>query len=118
MAEAHQAVGFSFQITHEGIDVNFDREVLKLVWSSGLRSWKKRMGRFKNSVKAGVYPAPLSSWLLTFAINFALFLLGIDIWGLTKYFSRYFSDGHLLLGYVRYQDVMGCAVSSTTSWPV
>jgi carnitine O-palmitoyltransferase 1 len=47
MAEAHSAVAFSFSITHEGWDVNFDREVLHLVWASGIRSWKKRLARFK-----------------------------------------------------------------------
>lgn len=47
MAEAHQAVAFSFAITHEGWDVNFDREVLHLVWQSGIRSWKKRLARFQ-----------------------------------------------------------------------
>jgi hypothetical protein len=46
MAEAHAAVAFSFFITHEGWDINFDREVLNLVWQSGIRSWKKRCFRF------------------------------------------------------------------------
>lgn len=46
MAEAHVAVAFSFQITHEGVNINYDREVLNLVWNSGLRSWKKRLARF------------------------------------------------------------------------
>lgn len=45
MAEAHSAVAFSFSITHEGWDVNFDREVLNLIWQSGVRSWKKRVAR-------------------------------------------------------------------------
>ncbi|XP_074028252.1 carnitine O-palmitoyltransferase whd isoform X2 [Leptinotarsa decemlineata] len=56
MAEAHSAVAFSFAITHEGWDVNFDREVLNLVWQSGIRSWKKRLARFQNSIHNGVYP--------------------------------------------------------------
>lgn len=47
MAEAHSAVAFSFAITHEGVDVNFDREVLHLVWRSGIRSWKKRLARMQ-----------------------------------------------------------------------
>lgn len=51
MAEAHSAVAFSFSITHEGWDVNFDREVLHLVWSSGIRSWKKRLWRFQVSLQ-------------------------------------------------------------------
>lgn len=49
MAEAHSAVAFSFAVTHEGWDVNFDREVLRLVIASGLRSWKKRFLRFQVS---------------------------------------------------------------------
>ncbi|CAG9856114.1 unnamed protein product [Phyllotreta striolata] len=56
MAEAHSAVAFSFAITHEGLNVNFDREVLHLVWQSGIRSWKKRVARFQNSIHNGVYP--------------------------------------------------------------
>lgn len=47
MAEAHQAVAFSFSITHEGWDINYDREVLNLVFDSGIRSWKKRIGRLR-----------------------------------------------------------------------
>lgn len=50
MAEAHQAVAFSFAITHDGWDINYDREVLDLVWDSGIRSWKKRIARFRVSL--------------------------------------------------------------------
>lgn len=65
MAEAHQAVAFSFSITHEGWNVNYDREVLNLVWGSGVRSWKKRVARLKSGVRNGVYPAHLESlWVL------------------------------------------------------
>lgn len=65
MAEAHQAVAFSFSITHEGWNVNYDREVLNLVFDSGVRSWKKRIARLKSGVRNGVYPAHLESlWVL------------------------------------------------------
>lgn len=47
MAEAKNAVAFSFSITHEGWDINYDREVLNLVWDSGIRSSKKRIARFR-----------------------------------------------------------------------
>ena len=50
MAEAHSAVAFSFSITHEGFDINYDQEVLNLVWNSGVRGWKKRLARFRVSV--------------------------------------------------------------------
>ncbi|KAI4470727.1 carnitine o-acyltransferase [Holotrichia oblita] len=46
MAEAHQAVAFPFVITNDRWNVNVDREVLKLVWRSGLRSWKRQLARF------------------------------------------------------------------------
>ncbi|KAJ3660927.1 hypothetical protein Zmor_005353 [Zophobas morio] len=65
MAEAHSAVAFSFSITHEGWDVNFDREVLHLVWQSGIRSWKKRLARFQVGIILGLFMQPTSQ------INFA-----------------------------------------------
>ncbi|CAH0546637.1 unnamed protein product [Brassicogethes aeneus] len=70
MAEAHQAVAFSFAITHEGWDVNFDREVLDLVWQSGIRSWKKRLARLQNNIHNGVYPGHWASlWVLTSVVS-------------------------------------------------
>ncbi|XP_078041782.1 carnitine O-palmitoyltransferase whd isoform X2 [Augochlora pura] len=75
MAEAHAAVAFSFSITHEGWDVNFDREVLHLVWQSGVRSWKKRLFRFLNNLKSGVYPASLRSlWITTMLVTVIHFM--------------------------------------------
>ncbi|XP_058806028.1 carnitine O-palmitoyltransferase 1, liver isoform isoform X2 [Phymastichus coffea] len=79
MAEAHSAVAFSFSITHEGWDVNFDREVLNLVWQSGLRSWKKRFFRFQNNIKSGVYPASLHSLWLTVIVVAAIHFAGYKI---------------------------------------
>ncbi|XP_017892368.1 carnitine O-palmitoyltransferase 1, liver isoform isoform X2 [Ceratina calcarata] len=87
MAEAHSAVAFSFSITHEGWDVNFDREVLHLVWESGIRSWKKRFFRFVNNLRSGVYPASLESLWLTIAvvtaIHFAGYKVPYDLVGIT-----------------------------------
>ena len=79
MAEAHAAVAFSFSITHEGWDVNFDREVLHLVWQSGLRSWKKRFFRFHNNLRSGVYPASLESLWLTIAVVTAVHFAGYKV---------------------------------------
>lgn len=72
MAEAHSAVAFSFSITHEGWHLNYDREVLHLVWQSGIRSWKKRLARFRTGVRNGVYPAHLQSLWLVIAVAIAL----------------------------------------------
>lgn len=51
MAEAHQAVAFSFAITHEGVHINYDTEVLNIVWLSGIRSYKKRFFGFLVSLQ-------------------------------------------------------------------
>ncbi|KAJ3583635.1 hypothetical protein NHX12_016325 [Muraenolepis orangiensis] len=63
MAEAHQAVAFQFTITPEGIDLQLSYLALHQIYRSGLRSWKKRVSRWRNRVIKGVYPASPSSWL-------------------------------------------------------
>uniref|UniRef100_A0A4D5RA50 carnitine O-palmitoyltransferase n=1 Tax=Scolopendra viridis TaxID=118503 RepID=A0A4D5RA50_SCOVI len=95
MAEAHSAVAFSFTVSHEGVHVNFDHEVLCLVWDSGIRSWRKRLQRFRNNVKNGVYPASLQSLFITITIITGLTLAGIDVSSgkiacLQQHFFRYF----------------------------
>nr|XP_056719890.1 carnitine O-palmitoyltransferase 1, brain isoform [Euleptes europaea] len=63
MAEAHQAVAFQFTISPEGFDLQLSHEALKQVYLSGLRSWKKKINKLRNSFVTGVYPASPSSWL-------------------------------------------------------
>lgn len=89
MAEAHQAVAFNLAITHEGVHINYDEEVLKLVFQSGLRSYRKRFARFvvcnvvfirglkmtkshlfQNNFKTHVYPS---------SVEFLLCILGLVI---------------------------------------
>lgn len=79
MAEAHSAVAFSFTVTPEGVDVSVNHEALKAVWYSGLRSWKKRIGRMKNGFVNGVYPASPVHWFVTLAVVLGCSLLGIDV---------------------------------------
>ncbi|XP_037788959.1 carnitine O-palmitoyltransferase 1, liver isoform-like [Penaeus monodon] len=74
MAEAHSAVAFSFAITHEGVHVNYDREVLHVIWHSGVRSWRRSIRRVVNSVRCGVFPATLSSLALTITGYNAMYL--------------------------------------------
>ncbi|RWS21794.1 Carnitine O-palmitoyltransferase 1: muscle-like isoform [Leptotrombidium deliense] len=79
MAEAHQAVAFSFQITHEGVQFNYDWEVFSLVWSSGLRSYRKRLARFLNNIRNGVYPSSKEYLFSILTIVIVChFLLGVD----------------------------------------
>ncbi|XP_030053832.1 palmitoyl thioesterase CPT1C isoform X1 [Microcaecilia unicolor] len=78
MAEAHQAVAFQFTVTPEGIDLQLSHEALKQVYLSGLRSWKKKFARFKNSVITGVYPASPSSWLFVVITIIAAMYTRVD----------------------------------------
>lgn len=78
MAEAHQAVAFSFTVTHEGVNINYDREVLLLVWQSGLRSWKKRVARFLTNLYNGVYPSSYRSLYFLLSVVTGLSLLEQD----------------------------------------
>ncbi|XP_060748010.1 carnitine O-palmitoyltransferase 1, liver isoform [Tachysurus vachellii] len=71
MAEAHQAVAFQFTITPEGFDLQLSRQALNQIYTSGLRSWKKRISRVKNLVLKGVYPASPSSWLFVTVVTLA-----------------------------------------------
>lgn len=65
MAEAHQAVAFQFTVTPEGVDFQLSREVLKQIYLSGVRSWKKRLIRIKvGAGRPGLYlPAGAESSL-------------------------------------------------------
>lgn len=47
-----------------GVHINYDYEVLRLVWQSGVRSWNKRLARFLNNFHNGIYPSSVE-FLLT-----------------------------------------------------
>ncbi|XP_013061441.2 carnitine O-palmitoyltransferase 1, liver isoform-like isoform X2 [Biomphalaria glabrata] len=78
MAEAHSAVAFSFTVTPDGYDVRINHEALKAVWESGVVSWKKRIGKLKNNIHNGVFPASLYSWLIVVTIVLAVQLVSYD----------------------------------------
>lgn len=47
MAEAHNVAGLSFSLTHDGISVSYDQELLRDIWHKFSRAYKKRAYRFK-----------------------------------------------------------------------
>lgn len=47
MAEAHSVAALSVSLTHDGISVSYDQELLCEIWHSFLRAYKKRIARFK-----------------------------------------------------------------------
>ncbi|XP_045148564.1 carnitine O-palmitoyltransferase 1, brain isoform [Echinops telfairi] len=52
MAEAHQAVGFRLSLTSDGAEVDLSAPVLQEIYLSGLRSWKRRLSRFRDFSRA------------------------------------------------------------------
>lgn len=66
MAEAHQAVGFQFSVTQEGVDVRLSHQALTEIYLSGVRSWRKRLVRLK-------VPPPFTLaciWCFLFIVQF------------------------------------------------
>lgn len=74
MAEAHQGVGFNFSITHEGVHVNYDTEVLGLVYQSGVRSYKKRFARFIVSIHHHwIFVSRSTSWSWSYMLDNSIY---------------------------------------------
>ena len=57
MAEAHSATAFNFSISHDGVSVSYDQELLRNIWHSVTHSYKRRLGSFKNNFHNNIYPA-------------------------------------------------------------
>ena len=47
MAEAHEAVAFSFKVTEEGVDINFNKEALSALYYATKKSFKRGLARIK-----------------------------------------------------------------------
>ncbi|XP_067951090.1 carnitine O-palmitoyltransferase 1, liver isoform-like isoform X2 [Watersipora subatra] len=94
MAEAHSAVAFSFNVTHEGVDVRYNHEALRAVWFSGLHSWKLRFIRFKNRCVNILYPAPPASLFLLTALVMGLQLYSEQdlSYGMIEFFTGFFPE--------------------------
>ncbi|VDO99948.1 unnamed protein product, partial [Heligmosomoides polygyrus] len=48
---------FCFTVTHDGVSVSYDQELLHDIWHAFQRGYKRRIGRFKNNFMAGMFPA-------------------------------------------------------------
>ncbi|KAL5009437.1 hypothetical protein ScPMuIL_011742 [Solemya velum] len=115
MAEAHSAVAFSFSVSPDGVNVNLDHEALWQVWHSGLRSWKKRIGRFKNRMKNGIYPSTPVSWLIVTSLLTGLHIGGVDIsLGLIDFIQEHSPIVKSLPDIVG--EASSCLIFSTTCW--
>uniref|UniRef100_A0A669CGF7 carnitine O-palmitoyltransferase n=1 Tax=Oreochromis niloticus TaxID=8128 RepID=A0A669CGF7_ORENI len=112
MAEAHQAVAFQFTITPEGIDLQLSYQALNQIYLSGVRSWKKRVSRVRNSLIKGVYPASPSSWLfVAIGILATMYMQSDPSMGLITKIQQ-----HLPLRYTTGQTMVSALVFSTLLW--
>jgi hypothetical protein len=86
MAEARLGVGFRFSVTHDGhVNIDYDREMLGLVYSAGKRAWIKRTWRFLNTLRNGLFPVGPEVIAGNVVLLTGLHLAGVDItFGLTK----------------------------------
>ncbi|CAG0917156.1 unnamed protein product [Notodromas monacha] len=73
------------------------------------------VARFKNSVRAGVYPAPLSSWVLTFAVTCGLSAVGVDFFGFI-HFLMSLSPLNLHLFGLPLAWLVSCSIVATLWW--
>ncbi|GAU97629.1 hypothetical protein RvY_08895 [Ramazzottius varieornatus] len=61
MAEAKLAVAFSFNVSHEGVTLDYDKELVKELMHTAKRSWRYRFIRFWNNIKNVVFPFTMPS---------------------------------------------------------
>ncbi|XP_055335542.1 carnitine O-palmitoyltransferase 1, liver isoform-like [Paramacrobiotus metropolitanus] len=72
MAEAHLAVAFQFNVTHEGVRVDYDQDLVREILHTYGRSWRYRLVRFLNNIKNVVFPFTLSSATAVIVLTSAL----------------------------------------------
>jgi len=74
----HVPEALTLRLTSEGCDVSVNTRAFRAVWKSGVLSLKKRVGRFKNSIHNGVYPATINSWLCVVTVVLGVEMAGFD----------------------------------------
>ncbi|CAF0838513.1 unnamed protein product [Adineta ricciae] len=97
MAEAHEAVAFSFTVGPEGFNVDVSYDVFKALIYAGLRSWKLRYRRTLNSLYNSLYPGHPLRGIACCGIVSVLYFKGHDPsfnaidWLDEHIFQRYFA---------------------------
>lgn len=99
MAEAHSAAALSFSLTHDGVSVSYDQELLRDFWHGYVRGIKRRMGRFNNHFRAGMFPANPLTLAVVVGLISVFSAIGIDVsFGVVPFLQNYvlyyvFGDG-------------------------
>ncbi|CAJ0959804.1 unnamed protein product, partial [Mesorhabditis belari] len=91
MAEARSAAALSFQVTHDGVSVSYDQELLRDIWHAFSRQYKRRTGRFKNNFLAGTFPANGFTFALVVAAISIFSVFRRDLsFGIVPFIQTYF----------------------------
>ncbi|PAV83770.1 hypothetical protein WR25_24908 [Diploscapter pachys] len=106
MAEARSAAAISFAVTHDGVSVSYDQELLRDIWHTFQRSYKKRYARFLNDFKTGMFPAnPITFSLVVVAIAiFSVFHQDVSF-GIVPFIQHY------ILHYIVGDGILGQTIS-------
>uniref|UniRef100_A0A7E4VSQ6 carnitine O-palmitoyltransferase n=1 Tax=Panagrellus redivivus TaxID=6233 RepID=A0A7E4VSQ6_PANRE len=90
MAEAHSISALSLSLTHDGISVSYDQELLRDIWHAFSRGYKRRIAHFKNDFTAGIFPANLQSLLFVNIVSIIMAFLNLDnTLGIAAFFRNY-----------------------------
>ncbi|CAD6196680.1 unnamed protein product [Caenorhabditis auriculariae] len=115
MAEARSAAALSFAVTHDGVSVSYDQELLRDIWHAFQRGYKRRIGRFKNDFMAGMFPANSLTFSLVVSAIAIFSVLKRDLsFGIVPFLQHYilhyiFGDGLVGLG-------LSCLVAGALVW--
>ncbi|KAI6172014.1 Carnitine O-palmitoyltransferase [Aphelenchoides besseyi] len=115
MAEARSVAALSISLTHDGISVSFDQELLRDIWHAFSRGYKKRFARFKNDFLAGIFPANLTSLIFVLVLTSILYFFKKDVtYGLADFFRYYIF--YFLFGETLVSQSLGVAIAGTILW--
>lgn len=116
MAEAHQAVAFTF-VYHQDhtYDFSINFEALHIIWLAAVRSWKKRSARFFTHCKNGFFPSSTNFLIGIYALIVGLRLYcNFDTFGIMQSLELYPPIRSYKQPYTRL--LLSCLVYSIAIW--
>lgn len=116
MAEAHQAVAFTFTYHQDHTyDISINLEALHVIWLAFVRSWIKRTARFFTHCKNGFFPSSTNFLIAIYALVVGLRLYcNFDTFGIMQSMEFYPPIRNYEQPYTRL--LLSCLVYSIAVW--
>lgn len=116
MAEAHQAVAFTFTYHQDHTyDFSINLDALNIIWLAVVRSWKKRIARFFTHCKNGFFPSSTNFLFAMYALVLGLRLYcNFDTFGIMQSLEFYPPIRSYEQPYAK--QLMSCFVFSIALW--